>query len=52
MKHPNSVRCYVCKDYILIEDVKYHTAQGEGNIKVFCGPECSVEYYKEKNNAS
>jgi hypothetical protein len=46
--HPDSVKCYVCKDSILIEDVKYHTARGEGNIKVFCGPECSLKYYGEK----
>jgi len=53
MMHPNSVKCYVCKEYILIEDVRYHTARGEeGNIKVFCGPECSLKYYGEINGES
>jgi len=47
MIHPDSVKCYVCKDSILVEEVRYHTARGEGNIKVFCGPECSLKYYGE-----
>lgn len=51
--HPYSVKCYVCKDSIKVEDVKYHTAQHESKpVKVFCGPECSLKYYEEINNAS
>jgi len=51
--HPYSVKCYVCKDSIRVEDVKYHTAQHESKpVKVFCGPECSLKYYEEIKNAS
>ena len=55
--HPYSVLCYVCKDSIKVEDVKYHTPQNESRpVKVFCGPECSLKYYdkyyEEKRNAN
>jgi hypothetical protein len=37
---------------VKIEEVKYHTPVGKPPVHIFCGPECSVKYYKEKRNAS
>ena len=47
---PQTVKCWVCKEPIEVSEVKYHTAIHEGSpAKPFCGPECSLKYYQEKN---
>ena len=44
---PQTVKCFVCKTSIAIQDVKYHTAIQEGSpAKPFCGPKCSLKYYQ------
>ena len=44
---PQTVKCFVCKTSIAIQDVKYHTAIQEGSpAKPFCGPESSLKYYQ------
>jgi len=51
--HPSKVKCWICRKELPIEEVKYHTAINEERpVKVFCGAECSLKYYEEKNNAS
>ena len=48
---PQSVKCWICKTTILVENVKYHTSIQEGSpAKPFCGPECSLKYYQGKKD--
>jgi len=48
---PQMVKCWVCREEIAVEDVKYHTAITEGSpAKPFCGAECSLKYYQENKS--
>ena len=51
MFRPQTVNCHLCRKEIEVSEVKYHTSIQEGSpAKPFCGPECSLKYYQEKEN--
>lgn len=44
-------KCEVCDKMVPQEEVRYHTAPNENNeVIIFCGPECSLEWYQNNNN--
>ena len=47
MQHQATMKCAVCLDDVRIEDIKYHTPDGD---KIFCGPSCSLKYHQGKDN--
>ena len=42
-----TLRCSVCNEKVIIQDVKYHSADKQ---YIFCGVECSHKHYMEKRN--
>ena len=43
-------KCFTCGASVMVQDIKYHTAD---RTKIFCGASCSLAYYqelKEKKN--
>ena len=47
MKPFFTLRCSVCNEKVIIQDVKYHSADKQ---YIFCGVECSHKHYMEKRN--
>ena len=44
-----TTQCSVCDTIILIKSIKYHTAD---HLKIFCGPECSLQHHKQESKTS
>lgn len=43
-------KCHQCQKMFPIEELKYHTTPEEEPVLVFCGAECSFNYFQPKYN--